>query len=84
MSAEDVPPPIFAEKYLSSFHRALDPNSRASYAAFTELSLSEKATLDGYIQALAPMCGGWLGAWELLSKLSQWLAIQRLPDKEAK
>ena len=69
-------PPIYIVKYLSSFQNKLPPNSRASYAAFTELSLSDQATLDGYVNALIPAAGGVMGAYELLTQLGIWLAKQ--------
>ena len=74
MGEEQIP--IHALKYLSSFHRTLAPPLEESYYAFTRLSAYDQAILDGLIQMLAPKCGGWLGAWELVSKLGIWLAKQ--------
>lgn len=76
MNAEEVDPPIYIAKYLSSFQNKLPSDLQLSYAAFTELSLSDQAILDGLIMALAPKAGGVLAAYELVSRLAMWLAKQ--------
>ena len=72
----DEEPPIYIEKYLSSFQRKLPSDLQTCYAVFTELSLSDQVILDGLIMALAPKAGGVLAAYELVSRLALWMATQ--------